>query len=132
MLLLPNPAKDVPLYWLFSFFRQRYDTLFAQVIKPLSHEDPRVSLPCPGQTAPVLRGVSFRLVPGECVALVGHNGAGKTTIVKLLLRLYAPSSGRILLDGVALRESDLDELRRKMGAIFQDFGRYELSAGENI
>jgi len=234
MLLLPNPAKDVRLYGLFSFFRQRYETMFAQVIRPLAQERrrmirpmwlagtltacacggvylyviwlvahsqlsvgalalyggaatllqaellrlsyftglfpihlgflpsllrvigappdlpvaphprpvpeqirqgilfERVSFTYPGQTAPVLSGVSFRLVPGECVALVGHNGAGKTTIVKLLLRLYDPSSGRILLDGVDLREYDLDELRRKMGAIFQDFGRYELSAGENI
>ena len=91
-----------------------------------------VSFTYPGQTAPVLSDISFRLAPGECVALVGHNGAGKTTIVKLLLRLYDPTGGRILLDGVDLREYDLDDLRRKMGAIFQDFGRYELSAGENI
>ncbi len=92
----------------------------------------QVSFTYPGQTTPVLRDVSFRLLPGECVALVGHNGAGKTTMVKLLLRLYDPTGGRILLDGVDLREYDLSELRRKMGAIFQDFGRYELTAGENI
>ncbi len=92
----------------------------------------QVSFTYPGQTTPVLRDVSFGLLPGECVALVGHNGAGKTTIVKLLLRLYDPTNGRILLDGVDLREYDLGELRRKMGAIFQDFGRYELTMGENI
>src|SRR5258708_37810995 len=80
----------------------------------------------------VLPDVSFRLAHGECVALVGHNGTGKTPIVKLLLRLYGPTGGRILLDGVDLREYDLGELRRKMGAIFQDFGRYELTAGENL
>jgi len=91
-----------------------------------------VSFTYPGQATPVLRDVSLRLAPGECVALVGHNGAGKTTIVKLLLRLYDPTGGRILLDGVDLREYDLDDLRRKMGAIFQDLGRYELTAGENI
>jgi ATP-binding cassette subfamily B protein len=234
MLLLPNPAKDVRLYGLFSFFRQRYETMFAQVIRPLAQERQRmirpmwlagtltacacggvylyviwlvahgqlsvgalalyggaatllqaellrlssftglfpihlgflpsllrvikappdlqiaphprpvpeqirqgivferVSFTYPGQTTPVLSDVSFRLLPGECVALVGHNGAGKSTIVKLLLRLYDPASGRIPLDGADLREYDLDELRRKMGAIFQDFGRYELTAGENI
>jgi len=92
----------------------------------------RVSFTYPGQTTPVLSDVSFRLAPGECVALVGHNGAGKTTIVKLLLRLYDPTNGRILLDGVDLREYDLGDLRRQMGAIFQDFGRYELTVGENI
>jgi len=234
MLLLPNPAKDVRLYGLFSFFRQRYETMFARVIRPVAQERQRMIRPMwlagtltactcggvylyviwlvahsqlsvgalalyggaatllqaellrlsyftglfpihlgflpsllrvieappdlpvaphprpvpeqirqgilfervgftyPGQTAPVLSDVSFRLAPGECVALVGHNGAGKTTIVKLLLRLYDPTGGRILLDGVDLREYDLDDLRRKMGAIFQDFGRYELTAGENI
>ncbi|MBI3973624.1 MAG: ATP-binding cassette domain-containing protein [Chloroflexi bacterium] len=83
-------------------------------------------------SVPVLRDVSFTIRPGECVALVGHNGAGKTTIVKLLLRLYDPTAGRILLDGVDLREHDLDDLRRQMAVIFQDFVRYELTAGENI
>jgi ATP-binding cassette subfamily B protein len=80
----------------------------------------------------VLREVSFRIEPGESVALVGHNGAGKTTVVKLLLRLYDPTGGRILLDGVDLREYDPDEARRQMGVIFQDFIRYELTAAENI
>lgn len=92
----------------------------------------QVSFTYPGQAMPVLHDVSFILAPDGCVALVGHNGAGKTTIVKLLLRLYDPTSGRILLDGMDLREYDLGELRRKMGAIFQDFGRYEFTAGENI
>ncbi len=234
MLLSPEPAKDVRLYRLFPFFRQRYETIFAQIIRPLAQERrravrpmslagtltacacaavylyviwlvahgqlsvgalslyggaatllqaqllrvsfftglfpihlgflpsllrvieappdlpiahhprpapeqirqgivfERVNFTYPGQTTPVLSDVSFRLAPGECVALVGHNGAGKTTLVKLLLRLYDPTGGRILLDGVDLREYDLGELRRKMGAIFQDFGRYELTAGENI
>src|SRR5256714_14234928 len=86
----------------------------------------------PGHATPVLQDVSFCIRPGECVALVGHNGAGKTTIVKLLLRLYDPTAGRILLDGVDLREYDLEDLRREMGVIFQDFVRYELAAGENI
>ena len=234
MLLSPEPAKDVRLYGLFPFFRQRYETIFAQVIRPLAQERrravrpmslagtltasacgavylyviwlvahgqlsvgalslyggaatllqaqllrvsyftglfpihlgflpsllrvieappdlpiahhprsapeqihqgivfERVNFTYPGQTTPVLQDVSFRLAPGECVALVGHNGAGKTTLVKLLLRLYDPTGGRILLDGVDLREYDLGDLRRKMGAIFQDFGRYELTASENI
>nr|MDP2584001.1 ABC transporter ATP-binding protein [Candidatus Palauibacterales bacterium] len=62
----------------------------------------------------------------------GENGAGKTTLVKLLTRLYDPTEGRILLDGVDLREYDLDELRRAVGVIFQDFFRFDLTARENI
>jgi ATP-binding cassette subfamily B protein len=91
-----------------------------------------VSFTYPGQATPTLRDISFRLAPGESVALVGQNGAGKTTIVKLLLRLYDPTSGRILLDGRDLREYDLDDLRQELSAVFQDFVRYELTAGENI
>ncbi len=79
-----------------------------------------------------LRHVSFELRPGERLALVGENGAGKTTLVKLLSRLYDPTEGRILLDGVDLREYDLDELRRAIGVIFQDFVRYDMAARENI
>jgi ATP-binding cassette, subfamily B, bacterial len=86
----------------------------------------------PGSTRPVLEGLSFRLRPGERVALVGHNGAGKTTIVKLLSRLYDPTAGRILLDGVDLRDYDLQDLRRELAVLGQDFMRYQLTAGENI
>ena len=86
----------------------------------------------PGSDAPVLEDVSFHLEPGQSTALVGRNGAGKTTLIKLLLRFYDPTAGRILLDGVDLREYDLADLRREMGVIFQDFARYELTAGENI
>ncbi len=69
---------------------------------------------------------------GEALALVGENGAGKTTLVKLLARLDDPDEGRILLDGVDLRDYDLDSLRSGVGVIFQDFVRYHLSASENI
>ena len=92
----------------------------------------RVAFTYPGQSEPVLRDVSLHLGRHESVALVGHNGAGKTTLVKLLLRLYDPTEGRILLDGVDLREFDPAALRRQLGVIFQDFVRYELTAGENI
>ena len=92
----------------------------------------RVSFSYPGNPRPVLHDLSFCIRRDECLALVGHNGAGKTTIVKLLLRLYDPSAGRILLDGVDLREYDLEGLRREIGAVFQDFVRFELTAGENI
>jgi ATP-binding cassette subfamily B protein len=86
----------------------------------------------PGTERVVLRDVNFSLKPGETLALVGHNGAGKTTLVKLLCRLYDPTSGEILLDGVDLREYDLAAWRRQVAAIFQDYARYQLTAGENI
>ncbi|WP_233498193.1 ABC transporter ATP-binding protein [Meiothermus sp. QL-1] len=79
-----------------------------------------------------LEGVSFTLRKGERLALVGENGAGKTTLVKLLLRFYDLGEGRILVDGVDLRELDLKAWRRQVAAVFQDFGRYALTLEENI
>ena len=91
-----------------------------------------VSFAYPGSTRFVLKNLDFRLEPGERLALIGENGQGKTTIVKLLTRLYDPTEGQILLDGVDLREYDLEDLCRETGVIFQDFMRYEMSAVENI
>jgi ATP-binding cassette subfamily B protein len=79
-----------------------------------------------------VRHLHFNLHAGEVIALVGENGAGKTTLVKLLTRLYDPNEGRVLLDGHDLREYDLEALRGNMGVIFQDFVRYNLTAGDNI
>ena len=86
----------------------------------------------PGSERWAVRHVSFRVAPGERIALVGENGAGKTTITKLISRLYDPTEGRILLDGVDIREIDLHSLRRAIGVIFQDFVEYDLRFEENI
>ena len=86
----------------------------------------------PGSNSWAVRNVSLSISPGEKIALVGENGAGKTTLVKLLARLYDPSEGRILLEGVDLREYDLESLRAAVGVIFQDFVRYDLRLDENI
>ena len=86
----------------------------------------------PGADRWAVRHLSFTLQAGETLALVGENGAGKTTLVKLLTRLYDPDEGRITLDGRDLRDYDLDALRGAMGVIFQDFVRYNLTAGDNI
>jgi len=86
----------------------------------------------PGADRWAVRHLSFTLQAGETLALVGENGAGKTTLVKLLTRLYDPDEGRITLEGRDLRDYDLDALRGAMGVIFQDFVRYNLTAGDNI
>jgi ATP-binding cassette subfamily B protein len=86
----------------------------------------------PGAERWAVRHLSFTLQAGEALALVGENGAGKTTLVKLLARLYDPDEGRILLDGHDLKGYDLDDLRRNIGVIFQDFVRYHLTAADNI
>ena len=91
-----------------------------------------VSFIYPGTERLILNRFNFRLQPGERVALIGENGQGKTTIVKLITRLYDPTEGQILLDGIDLREYDLEDLYREIGVIFQDFMRYEMIARENI
>jgi ATP-binding cassette subfamily B protein len=91
-----------------------------------------VSYQYPGRDEPALQDVSFTIEPGQTVALVGRNGAGKSTIVKLLGRLYDPDAGVILIDGRDVREYDPVELRREFGVMFQDYAAYQVSAGENI
>lgn len=91
-----------------------------------------VSFKYPGSDEWALRNLSFHLRAGEKLALVGENGAGKTTIVKLLAHLYEPDEGRILLDGIDLCDYDPADLRSQIGVIFQDYFRYMLTAAENI
>ena len=98
----------------------------------LGFEFQNVSFVYPGTDRRVLSNFSFTLRPGERVALIGENGQGKTTVVKLITRLYDPTEGRILLDGIDLREYDLADLHAEIGVIFQDFMRYEMTARENI
>ncbi len=91
-----------------------------------------VSFQYPGATGKALSNISLQIKPGESLALVGENGSGKTTLIKLLTRLYDPTEGRILLDGLDLQQWDVEALRQRVGVIFQDFGRYQFSVGENI
>jgi len=102
--------------------------------RPIRHgfEFRDVSFHYPGSSRLVLNKLNLHLHPRERVALIGENGEGKTTIVKLLTRLYDPVEGQVLLDGVDLREYSLEDLYREVGVIFQDFMRYEMTARENI
>ena len=86
----------------------------------------------PGTDVPVLTDLTLTIRPGESIAIVGENGAGKTTLLKLLGGFYKPTGGRILIDGVDLAELDLQQWRRRLAVIFQDFTRFELSALENV
>lgn len=135
-----NNISEQALYIkdLFDFF----DTEPAIVSKPGAIVAPRpiragfefrdVSFAYAGSSKQVLSHISFRFDVGERIALIGENGAGKTTLVKLLARLYDPTGGAILLDGVDLRDYDVDDLRREVGVIFQDYMRYDMLAKENI
>jgi len=86
----------------------------------------------PGSDVWAVRNLSFTAPAGETLALVGENGAGKTTIVKLMTRLYDPDEGRIFIDGVDLKDFATADLRKHIGVIFQDFLRYSFSAADNI
>jgi ATP-binding cassette subfamily B protein len=91
-----------------------------------------VSFSYPGGGRPILKNLNLFLKPDERIALIGENGEGKTTIVKLLTRLYDPTFGQVLLDGVDLREYDLEDYASNIAVIFQDFMRYDMTAWENI
>ena len=125
--------------------------LFAFLTLPTHGERPRIPTPLslprgqthaiefrnlsfryPGKEAWALRDVNLVIRPGERVALVGENGAGKSTLVKLLMRLYLPTEGQILYGGIDLRDFDAEDLRSRIGAVFQDFVRYQFPVSENI
>jgi ATP-binding cassette subfamily B protein len=104
-------------------------------VKGLDIEFRNVSFTYPGKdplTEYALKHVDFTIKAGESIALVGRNGAGKTTIVKLLTRLYDPDEGEILIGGRNIKEYDLQDLRAQIGVIFQDYVTYYMNARENI
>src|SRR6266581_1316340 len=91
-----------------------------------------VSFAYPGTEGQALTDLSFTITAGETLAVVGRNGAGKTTLFKLICRLYDPKQGRILIDGIDIRDFEPEELRRQIGAMFQDYVDYQATAAENI
>src|SRR5439155_1440023 len=112
-------AKEIRLFGLGSFFRTRMLEELDVIHRSGERVDRR-------------QAVSLSVPSGRAVALVGRNGAGKSTLVKLMCRFYDPDRGRILWDGVDLRDLDPGELRVRISAVFQDYMTYELTARENI
>ena len=130
----------------FDFLDLDTSSVAGSLVRPPENKKPRpvpekitqgfafenVSFRYPQNEKLVLKDVSFRIPVGSKVALAGENGSGKTTIVKLLTRLYDPTEGRILLDGIDLREFDPDEFHKKISVVYQDYFRYDFSASENV
>ena len=108
------------------------ESAHVQVGRPHTIEFINVSFAYPGTDRYVLKDINLTIRPGETAVLVGLNGAGKTTFIKLLTRLYDPTEGKILLDGRDIREYDVKELYAMFGIIFQDFGKYAVKVSENI
>lgn len=140
ILLAASGVYEQALYLrdLFEFFEMRPTitslTAAPAVAKPIAHGFvfENVGFQYPGSDRWAVRGLNMTLGRAERIALVGENGAGKTTVTKLLARLYDPTEGRILLDGRDLREYDLASVRQAIGVIFQDFVRYDMRFDENI
>ena len=91
-----------------------------------------VSFSYPGGTEPALKGLNLSIKRGELLALVGENGAGKSTLVKLLLRFYDAQEGSVMVGGIDVKEMKPEELRNRIGVLFQDFVSYELTVRENV
>ena len=144
--LLPSILENIArIYESNLYVSQYFDFLnlrpqITNAVRPKSFPQPirqglsikDVSFTYPGATKPTLSDLNLHIDPGESIALVGLNGAGKTTFLKLLTRLYDVDSGTIAIDGIPLPEIELSELHGNIGVLNQDFARYQLSAGDNI
>ncbi|MDQ0417447.1 ATP-binding cassette subfamily B protein [Croceifilum oryzae] len=91
-----------------------------------------VTFQYPGRDVPALQDISFTLSRGETIAIVGKNGSGKTTLLKLMTQLYDDFQGEILINGISIRKLDIEELRKRIGVVFQDFVHYEMDTRHNI
>ena len=123
---------------LYDFLKQKPKILEPKIPAPLPEkintnlEFKDVSFFYQNNVKNVINCVNFSIKPGEIVALVGENGSGKSTIVKLLARLYDPQEGNIFLDGQDIKNFKVNEFRKKISVVFQDHIKYQLSAKENI
>ncbi|EJC4646423.1 ABC transporter ATP-binding protein [Salmonella enterica] len=127
-----------------SFFTQ-YHSFMTEKIEPVKNGHLTLSDSAPfslsiqnlryqyeGRQHPALNGVNLEIAPGEKVAILGDNGSGKTTLIKIILRMYAFSQGVVLVSGLPLDRLDIENYRNQVATVFQDYGKYEFTVGENI
>lgn len=145
-ILLQNLLKSIAQIYEFNLYVSQYFeflNLKPEILnpdRPLPFPNPlksglvlkNVSFTYPGVSQPTLKNLNLVVKPRESIALVGTNGAGKTTLLKLITRLYDVNSGEITFDGIPITQFELQDLRRHIGIIFQDFARYNLTAQDNI
>ncbi|WP_246104290.1 ABC transporter ATP-binding protein [Mucilaginibacter corticis] len=123
---------------LFKFFDlkptlvDKTDTTALPVNDMLELKMENVNFTYPNSSNPVLTNVNLSIPPGKVIAIVGLNGAGKTTLIKLLCRLYDPTSGSVILGEENIRNFKIEDFRKTISAVFQDFGKYNLSVADNI
>lgn len=130
---LPDHARYLEKYYAFFAYENKVKSGSRSVphFENLRVENVSFSYPT-NEDKEILHNVSFSINKGEKVAIVGYNGAGKTTLIKLLMRFYDPTNGRILYNGIDIREFDLAEYRNRLAAVFQDYVVFENTVGENV
>lgn len=120
---------------LYDFLEQKVESVGGNKNEGINNEGivfENVSFSYPNSNKKALKNINLQIKPGEKLAIVGGNGSGKTTLIKLLTKLYEPDEGRILLDGIDLKDWDIDALHKRIGVIFQNFVHYQFTVGENI
>lgn len=120
---------------LYDFLEQKVESVDGNKNEGVNNEGiifENVSFSYPNSNKKALKNINLQIKPGEKLAIVGGNGSGKTTLIKLLTKLYEPDEGRILLDGIDLKDWDMDALHKRIGVIFQNFVHYQFTVGENI
>ncbi len=130
-------SSVISYFQTFKKFMEQEDALSFKAELPFntplrSIEFRNVSFGYEGEARLVLKNLSFALKAGEKIAIIGENGSGKSTLIKLLCRFYDPKEGSIFINEIDLKEIDLTSWRQQLSAVFQDFGKYPLSLGENI
>ena len=127
-------AKEIRVFNQAPHFQEQFINLRTQLVKQIKQgiRFENISFKYPGSEKWVLQNYSLIAAPGEVTTIDGENGAGKTPLIKLLCRLYECTEGRITIDSIDIRQFNVEDLRKNISVLFQDFSQYDLTAGENI